>query len=137
MREPERLPKLVKEVEPPQPRHNGVAVMLVATTAMFFAVAASALVLRARMMRECSRFHDTLEVPASMVTTAVPSGRPAPTAASGSACGEPVYRSNPDGSVTVLFQLCSPGDGVRASDDPYSSPGVVDTFDRIRAVDGR
>jgi|GEM_PF-5845063 len=46
------LPKLRKEVLPPQKPNNGIGVMLVAATAMFFAVASSAFILRARMARE-------------------------------------------------------------------------------------
>lgn len=42
--------QLVREVLPPQKPSSGLGVMLVAATAMFFAVASSAFILRARMV---------------------------------------------------------------------------------------
>lgn len=43
--------QLVREVLPPQKPSSGIGVMIVAATAMFFAVASSAFILRARMVR--------------------------------------------------------------------------------------
>jgi hypothetical protein len=45
-------PTLHREVEPPQRQPTGLGVMLLASTSMFFAVAGSALVVRARMAAE-------------------------------------------------------------------------------------
>jgi len=51
-------PKLSREVLPPQKPNNGIGVMLVAATAMFFAVASSAFILRARMASEGCPSHN-------------------------------------------------------------------------------
>ncbi len=76
------LPKLKKEVLPPQKPNNGIGVMLVAATAMFFAVASSAFILRARMAREgcpaMERNHGTTMSIHSLDETVVPTPPPPP-----------------------------------------------------------
>ena len=79
--------------------------MLVASAAMFFAVASSAFILRAQMPpKGCAQS----------------AGQPLPTGAvpveligesaqqSIETCGEPYYEESPDGTVSVFFDLCAP-----------------------------
>jgi hypothetical protein len=77
--------------------------MLIASSAMFFAVAGSAFVLRARLASECLR-HRTLPAPASWESGAM--GAVSPSGSYVEECGQAVYRNNPDGSVSVYFDLC-------------------------------
>jgi hypothetical protein len=75
--------------------------MLIASAAMFFAVAGSAFVVRARMAGHCcDRAHAPSHVQVRPVTPLVTGG--------GAPCGEAVYRANPDGTVSVDFRLCPP-----------------------------
>ena len=104
--------KLRREVETPQRQNSGLGVMLLASAAMFFAVAGSAFILRARMATSCCvrtapsvvhvqdgpRIH-ALEPPVASMAAA-------PSAIEN--CGQAVYRNNPDGSVSVYFDLCPP-----------------------------
>ena len=74
--------------------------MLIASAAMFFAVAGSAFVVRARMAGHCcERTHTPARVEA-----------PPPSAKlltdPDETCGAPVYRNHPDGTVAVSFRLC-------------------------------
>jgi len=109
--------QLQREVLYPQRRSTGVGVMLVASAAMFFAVASSAFILRAQMpmTEECPRY--------------VPSVHPHPggqspgmhsldidlnTAESvdfsevGSVpCGEPIFHESANGPSTIVFRLCN------------------------------
>jgi len=107
---------LRREVLYPQKQNTGVGVMLVASAAMFFAVASSAFILRAQMpMQECpgdaQRYEavsveliDSAEIPPRInVSNALET------------CGDPIYQANPDGSVSVFFDLCSSDDTIRAS----------------------
>ena len=92
--------KLVKEVIPPQHQQSGLGVMMVATTAMFFAVASSAFILRARMAECCS----AADIQASPVVIEVATE---PVTATAHDCGGAVYEYNPDGSVaSVFFEVC-------------------------------
>jgi hypothetical protein len=124
--------KLRREVEPPQRQNTGLGVMLIASAAMFFAVAGSAFILRARMASSCC----------VRVRTAAPASVEAPSArepASTSSivarpsaqpfahidnCGQAVYRNNPDGSVSVYFDLCPP--------DPAPAVGGAEGVQVIR-----
>ena len=74
--------------------------MLMASAAMFFAVAGSAFVVRARMAGHCC---ERTQAPVRV--------EPPPPSAKllsepGETCGEPVYRNHPDGTVAVSFRLC-------------------------------
>jgi hypothetical protein len=72
---------------------------------MFFAVASSAFILRAQMPQQsCPHAMDPLPIRAvpveliaeDTITETVET------------CGEPFYEENPDGTVSVFFDLCSP-----------------------------
>jgi hypothetical protein len=95
---------LRREVEPPQRQPSGLGVMLIASAAMFFAVAGSAFVVRARMAGHCcDREHRSdSDRPAAVVRTA------APLESATEPCGQAIYRTNPDGTVAVDFRLCPP-----------------------------
>ncbi|HUS66309.1 MAG TPA: hypothetical protein VMZ28_17275 [Kofleriaceae bacterium] len=91
---------LRREVEPPHRQPNGLGVMLIASAAMFFAVAGSAFVVRARMAGHCcDRTHAPVRVEAAPRAPALLT-QPDET------CGAPVYRNHPDGTVAVSFRLC-------------------------------
>jgi len=79
--------------------------MLIASAAMFFAVAGSAFVVRARMAGHCcDRAHPSPHVQVRAATPPpVATIREAP-------CGEAIYRSSSEGKVLVDFRLCPPGD---------------------------
>lgn len=77
--------------------------MLIASAAMFFAVAGSAFILRARMAAECCpRAHTppppVTEAPIVDVDLVEPDRS--------YDCGRAIYSNNPDGTVTVTFPLC-------------------------------
>jgi hypothetical protein len=100
-------PILRREVEAPQRQPNGLGVMLIASAAMFFAVAGSAFVVRARMAGHCC----DREHPQASAAVERPVAAPAtvaPLDASGEPCGQAIYRTNPDGTVAVDFRLCPP-----------------------------
>jgi hypothetical protein len=101
--------QLTKEVLAPQNPYSGLGVVIVASLAMFMAVGSSALVLRARMARSCSmsaRAYQSV-LPAAVDWHATASAREV---ARAETCGVPEYRSNPDGSVSVYFKVCTEGD---------------------------
>jgi hypothetical protein len=103
--------ELTKEVLAPQNPYSGLGVVIVASLAMFMAVASSALVLRARMARSCAinaRSYQS-ELPAAVDWHAMASSS-ARGPARAEACGVPEYRSNADGSVSVYFKVCTEGD---------------------------
>lgn len=85
--------------------------MLIASAAMFFAVAGSAFILRARMAAECCpRAHTP--PPAAATADAPPAAvaeEPSP-ASSSYDCGHAIYSNNPDGTVSVTFPLCEKRD---------------------------
>lgn len=98
-------PILRREVEAPQRQPSGLGVMLIASAAMFFAVAGSAFVVRARMAGHCC----DREHPAAIIeraTAVAPSATPLENASE--PCGQAIYRTNPDGTVAVDFRLCPP-----------------------------
>ncbi len=74
--------------------------MLVASAAMFFAIASSAFVLRARAIRA----HCASHAPTGVVVQPVQAPR-APVDAP--ACGEPITEINADGTRTVTYTSCS------------------------------
>jgi len=106
-------PKLKREVLPPQKQSSGLGVMVVAAAAMFFAVASSAFVLRARMARShCDYVRTNTPIIIQMDTpsaandnmpTAVPRARVAPT---DDGCGAPVVTHNADGTDSYSFTPC-------------------------------
>ena len=103
--------KLRREVQTPQRQNTGLGVMLIASAAMFFAVAGSAFILQARMASECCPRAHTVSPPTTIVVDAPPETntqtRPARNAAV--ECGKAIYRNNPDGTVSVTFPLCPEG----------------------------
>jgi hypothetical protein len=96
-------PSLRREVETPQRQPTGLGVMLIASAAMFFAVAGSAFVVRARMAGHCcDRAHQPAR-PATVVRPATPLLRD-----SAEPCGQAIYRTTPNGTVAVDYRLCPP-----------------------------
>lgn len=78
--------------------------MLIASAAMFFAIAGSAFILRARMAGSgCPRSHGappeqtkvTIEAPSEKSQGSRPAG-----------CGRAVYRKGADGTTSVTYDLC-------------------------------
>ncbi len=101
--------QLRREVLYPQRQNTGVGVMLVASAAMFFAVASSAFILRAQMpSQECpvdAQRYETVSV--ELIDSAdIVQDIGASLNDAVETCGEPVYQDNPDGSVSVFFDLC-------------------------------
>ena len=97
--------RLRREVLYPQRQNTGVGVMLVASAAMFFAVASSAFILRAQMpQQDCPHAPE-----AALPMRAVPVELIAEEtiAETVETCGEPFYEENADGTVSVFFDLCS------------------------------
>ena len=100
---------------PSQRQSTGVGVMLVASAAMFFAVASSAFILRAQMpmsdqcpgassgMGSSSVQQSNFEavevelIDVRAVDSAMLKGMP---------CDEPIYQDNPDGPSSIIFRLC-------------------------------
>ena len=99
--------ELTKEVLAPQNPYSGLGVVIVASLAMFMAVASSALVLRARMARSCAMSVRSYQ---SVLPAAVDWHATAPRAQRAETCGVPEYRSNADGSVSVYFKVCTESD---------------------------
>ncbi|MCP4446218.1 MAG: hypothetical protein GY811_12870 [Myxococcales bacterium] len=111
----DRAQQLRREVLYPQRQNTGIGVMLVASAAMFFAVASSAFILRSQMPlpEECPGNTRVLEVQSyhpprieaveiELVhfesleegeTYVVP-------------CGEPLFQDNSDGPSSIVFRLC-------------------------------
>jgi hypothetical protein len=89
--------KLKREVEPPQRPNSGIGVLVVASAAMFFAVAGSAFILRARMAH--MRAHEPIHV--------VESPDIAPMAQPDVTCGEPTVHDNGDGTASVTYRPCA------------------------------
>jgi len=117
------LPSLKKEVIAPYPESSGFAVILVASMAMFFAIASSALALRARITQCPSDLTPAVSSEPVVVewkwneldVVEVPSPAPQP-------CGSPTYRSNADGSVSVFFSVCPGNDGANIPIIPGNTP---------------
>ncbi len=97
--------KLRREVLYPQRQNTGVGVMLVASAAMFFAVASSAFILRAQMpQRSCPHMADQ---PLPMRAVPVELIDEATLNKTIESCSEPYYEENADGTVSVFFDLCA------------------------------
>jgi len=96
--------KLIREVLPPQKPQSGLGVMIVAATAMFFAVASSAFLLRARMARSCPGAAPH-EMPA-MVTFEPPAAAPTISLQTPAECA-PIVRRDDSGKETYYFRPCS------------------------------
>lgn len=100
---------LTKEVLPPQKPSSGFGLMMVASLAMFFTVASSAFVLRARMVQRCPAA-EANSVPQAVLMSLVPADtmeEPRTFAEERAReCGKPEYRTNPDGSITVFYEVC-------------------------------
>ena len=100
--------RLRREVLYPQRQNTGVGVMLVASAAMFFAVASSAFILRAQMPQRAGCVHATEADPVPMRAVPVELIDDEVNARAVETCGEPYYEENDDGTVSVFFDLCSP-----------------------------
>jgi hypothetical protein len=96
-------PKLVREVLPPQKPQSGLGVMIVAATAMFFAVASSAFLLRARMAQTCPGAQPR-EVPV-IVRVDPPEAAPTITLQTPAECA-PIVRKDESGKETYYFRPC-------------------------------
>jgi len=95
---------LRREVQLPHRQPTGLGVMLIASAAMFFAVAGSAFVVRARMAGHCC---DRARV-APQAPVRIPAISPAATRPAEPPCGEAVYHPGPSGKMVVEFRLCPP-----------------------------
>jgi hypothetical protein len=114
---------LRREVQPPHRQPTGLGVMLIASAAMFFAVAGSAFVVRARMAGHCcDRAHPSPHAQAQVR----PAPMPAPMVGDTGdvPCGEAVYRTGADGTVLVDFRLCPPGEPGRQEEAGSFGPAV-------------
>ncbi len=95
---------LVREVLRPYRARSGVGVIVVAASAMFFAVGSSALIVHARMSS------DNGGCPAR----ALPAAQSWQAAPSPDECGRASFVANEDGSETVYFRACEPAQTMRA-----------------------
>jgi hypothetical protein len=96
-------PRLVREVLPPQKPHSGLGVMIVAATAMFFAVASSAFLLRARMAQTCPGAQPR-DIPV-VVSVEPPAARPTLSLQTPPECA-PIVRKDESGKETYYFRPC-------------------------------
>jgi hypothetical protein len=92
--------------------------MLVASTAMFFAVAGSAFILRARMAR--CHGHARAAAVAPVIAPVAAEAAPLP-------CDGPSFQNNDDGTWTVYFNECRLGAAELVApfeplDGPYATP---------------
>ena len=85
----------------PGREQTGVAVLLVAASALTFALAGSAFALWARTAHRCTHAHPPIATPISDAEPAVISLPPVE-----DRCGAAQWTQNPDSSVTVQFQPC-------------------------------
>ncbi len=101
---------LRREVLYPQRQNTGVGVMLVASAAMFFAVASSAFILRAQMPMsdQCpgnsARFNNHTPAIEAVEVELVEFQEVDETGLQ--ACDEPVYQENENGPSSIIFHLC-------------------------------
>jgi hypothetical protein len=107
----ERPSVLRREVLPPPSTSSGWGLIMVAATALSFALAGSLLMLRAT--EEAAR-----EQPMIPVVIDVPHAPPlevqlihAPMSPPAAACGGPVYHANDAGHAEAVFELCPPQRG--------------------------
>lgn len=103
---------LQREVLFPQKQNTGVGVMLVASAAMFFAVASSAFILRAQMpMQQCPGDAQRFEAVPVELIEAQQTQQILGDALSDAVetCGHAILHDNPDGSVVMTYNLCPRG----------------------------
>lgn len=116
--------RLRREVLRPQKANNGLGVMIVAATAMFFAVASSAFIVRARMHRTCTHHHppQIVEVPAQ--SAAEP---PVRSRVNTDCPGYEVTGEYADGSKDIRFTKCDDSRPLRVPVAPSeaNTPVVV------------
>lgn len=97
-------PVLVREVMRPGREQTGVAVLLVAASALTFALAGSAFALWARTAHRCDHAHPPVTAP---VADAEPAVVTDPVIIDGAPrCGQAVWTKNTDSSITVHFEAC-------------------------------
>jgi hypothetical protein len=116
--------RLRREVLRPQKANNGLGVMIVAATAMFFAVASSAFIVRARMHRACTHHHpppQAVEVPARSAVE--PPVRPR---GSTDCPGYEVTGEYADGSKDIRFTKCDDSRPLRVPVSPSEADTPVD-----------
>lgn len=112
---------LVREVLRPGREQTGVAVLLVAASALAFALAGSAFALWARSAQHCPHQHFEVAPPSDAAQ--------APALEAQGRCGEAIYRNNPDGSVTVRFETCPGDSGLRpVATSPAAPPEAVRVY---------
>lgn len=92
---------MVREVMRPGREQTGVAVVLVAASALTFALAGSAFALWARRAHRCDHVHQPVTAPVSDAEPELVTG-PADLAG----CGTPVWTRNADSTITVQFETC-------------------------------
>lgn len=114
---------LQREVLYPQRQNTGVGVMLVASAAMFFAVASSAFILRAKMPmpEHCPHSNASMSEPGMNGVTIhrvetldvelIDLDEVEATHTHATQCGEPIFHENANGPSSVVFELCA-GDPV-------------------------
>ena len=110
--------QLRREVLRPQTANNGLGVMIVAATAMFFAVASSAFIVRARMHRACVHEH---AAPAATQWSA-----PVPSVVPGAVADCPGYEVTgeyADGSKDIRFTKCNDQRPLRVPVAPHAAHG--------------
>jgi hypothetical protein len=122
-----KQPDLVPEVLRPGREQTGVAVLLVAASALAFALAGSAFALWARSAQRCGHHHPELD-PAFTVARDAEAAAPLESADQAPAprCGEAIYRNDPDGSVTVRFETCAETPEIAVPAAPEPSAGDHD-----------
>lgn len=91
-------PILVREVMRPGREQTGVAVLLVAASALTFALAGSAFALWARTAHRCTHAHPPVTAPVADAEPVVLETSPV--------CGSAVWTHNADSSVSVHFETC-------------------------------
>ena len=88
------------EVEEPYKPSNGLGLLFVAGASMFFAVASSAFIVRASLMRNmtshCTQARSV--APSTPVTLINTFGN--------QDCGKAVFKKRADGTTSVLYKLC-------------------------------
>lgn len=113
---PDGAPILVKEVQTPQRYDNGLGVLVVASAAVFIALLGSSMVLRARST-PCSLAQRPVVAPS--VAPVVPATPPLQAgAASPAPCGEPVFHDASDGTLRIVYTVCSPAAALEAVLEP-------------------
>jgi hypothetical protein len=106
--------KLTREVEPPQRSSQSIGVLLVASSAMFFAIASSAFILRARMVHYHAAHGDVTpreRVMAPVVLEPTSPGAPM------IECGAPTVHLNGDGTANIEYTTCTTAPVLIIDDD--------------------